>query len=186
MLCVCFPVDYVLGIEYSILSSVDATAHKNFRKCLQLQRPEDGISCEPGESAGRPQFRANDHMPARKSPATRAPAPASKALRPAAKRTEGRGKRAATRRWRREVRPRILRWAATATESLRWSPALVELLFEELYVYEGLEDLFGARVRELKKSQYPQAIASALILRHSWRADDLACILERLGLHLRR
>jgi xanthine dehydrogenase YagT iron-sulfur-binding subunit len=29
--------------------------------------------------------------------------------------------------------------------------------------------------------QYPQAVAVALILRHSWRADDLACILERLG-----
>ena len=27
-----------------------------------------------------------------------------------------------------------------------------------------------------------RAVAAALILRHSWRADDLACILERLGM----
>jgi hypothetical protein len=59
---------------------------------------------------------------------------------------------------------------------------LAELLFEELYVNDGLEELLGARVRGLQKRQYPQAIAMALILRHSWRADDLACILKRLGL----
>ena len=40
----------------------------------------------------------------------------------------------------------------------------------------------GSRQAELQVRQYPQAVAVALILRHSWRADDLACILERLGL----
>ncbi len=121
-------------------------------------------------------------MPARrKSPATRARAPVSTAVRSAAKRTKG-GKRATTKRWRREVRPRILRSAVAATESLRWSPALVELLFEELYVDDSIEELLGARVRELQKRQYPQAIAIALVIRHSWLPQDLACILKRLGL----
>ena len=40
----------------------------------------------------------------------------------------------------------------------------------------------GRRQAELQVRQYPQAVAVALILRHSWRADDLACILERLGM----
>jgi hypothetical protein len=102
-------------------------------------------------------------------------------------RTRSRGKQATLKRWRREVRLGILRSVAAATESLRWSPALlVELLCEELYVDDSLEELLGARVRGLQTRQYPQAISMALILRHSWRADDLACILERLGLRRRR
>ena len=122
-------------------------------------------------------------MPARrKSPATRARAPIATAVRSAAKRTEIGGKRATTRRWRREVRPRILGSAVAATESLRWSPALVELLFEELYVEDSLEEVLGSRPRELQKRQYTQAIAIALVLRHSWLPQDLACILRRLGL----
>lgn len=127
-------------------------------------------------------FRRNDMPAHRKSPATRAPAPVPTAVRSAAKRKRSGGRRASTRRWRREVRPQALRSAVAATESLRWSPALAALLFEELYVDDSLEELLCARVQELHKRQYPQAIAVALILRHSWRADDLACILERLGL----
>jgi hypothetical protein len=93
-----------------------------------------------------------------------------------------RGKQATTKRWRREVRPRILRRAVAETNSLSWSPALLELLLDELYVYEGLEELLGIRVRRLQRREYPQAIAMALLLRHSWLADDLAWMLERLGL----
>jgi hypothetical protein len=62
---------------------------------------------------------------------------------------------------------------------------LAELLFDELYVDDSLEELLSARVQELQKRRYPQAIAVALILRHSWRADDLYYILERLGLRRR-
>ena len=57
----------------------------------------------------------------------------------------------------------------------------MEVLLEELYVDDGLEELLGKSPTELQVRQYPQAVAVALILRHSWRADDLACILERLG-----
>ena len=45
-----------------------------------------------------------------------------------------------------------------------------------------IEKLVGTARRKLPFQKYPQAIAMALILRHSWRADDLAAILERLGL----
>ena len=55
-------------------------------------------------------------------------------------------------------------------------------VLEELYVDDGLEGLLGKPPNELQVRQYPQAIAAALILRHSWRADDLACILKRLGM----
>ena len=57
----------------------------------------------------------------------------------------------------------------------------MEVLVEELYADDGLEELLGKSPSELPVRQYPQAVAVALILRHSWRADDLACILARLG-----
>jgi hypothetical protein len=55
-------------------------------------------------------------------------------------------------------------------------------VLEELYVDDGLEELLVKAPSRLQVRQYPQAVAVVLILRHSWRADDLACILERLGL----
>ena len=59
---------------------------------------------------------------------------------------------------------------------------MMEVLLEELYMDDGLEGLLGKSRRDLRVRQYPGAVAAALILRHSWRADDLACILERLGM----
>jgi hypothetical protein len=56
----------------------------------------------------------------------------------------------------------------------------MEVLLEELYVGEGLEALLGKPAAEFGAREYPHAVAVALILRHSWRADDLACILARL------
>ena len=88
------------------------------------------------------------------------------------------------RRWRRETRPRIVRAAVLATRVLRWSPALIEAVLEELYVDDHFEELLGAP-GELRAPQFPQAIAVALILRHSWHPDDLACVLKRLGLKVK-
>ena len=90
----------------------------------------------------------------------------------------------AARRWRRDARSRIIRTVVSATKALRWSPALVEAILEELYVDDHFEELLGAP-GELRARQYPQAIAVALILRHSWHPDDLACILKRLKLRVR-
>lgn len=91
----------------------------------------------------------------------------------------------AARRWRRDTRPRIIRTVVSATKALRWSPALVEAILDELYVDDHFEELLGAP-GELAARQYPQAIAVALILRHSWHPDDLACILKRLTLRAAR
>lgn len=127
-------------------------------------------------------------MPSRrKPPETKSPARAQtsehsgRVLRPGSNRRSPAPTDATTKRWRRDVRPRTVRSAVSATASLRWSPSLMKVLLEELYVDDGLEELLGKASNKLQMRQYPQAIAVALILRHSWRADDLACILERLG-----
>jgi hypothetical protein len=58
----------------------------------------------------------------------------------------------------------------------------LELLIEELYIDESIDDLLSEHLRDLPMRRYPEAIAVALILRHSWRADDLAWIVDRLEL----
>jgi hypothetical protein len=58
----------------------------------------------------------------------------------------------------------------------------LELLIEELYIDESIDDLLGEPPGDLPARRYPEAIAVALILRHSWRPDDLAWIVERLEL----
>jgi len=55
----------------------------------------------------------------------------------------------------------------------------VAVLIEELYVEEEINALLGDP-EVLPVRRYPQAIALALVLRHSWRPADLACILRRL------
>jgi hypothetical protein len=87
------------------------------------------------------------------------------------------------RRWRRDTRPRIVSAAVLATKALRWSPSLIEAVLEELYVDDHFEDLLGVP-GALQAPQFPQALAVALILRHSWHPDDLACILKRLALQV--
>jgi hypothetical protein len=58
----------------------------------------------------------------------------------------------------------------------------MKVLAEELYVDETLEALLGSSLNKLQRRRYPQAVAIALILRHSWRTDDVGSILERLEL----
>ena len=89
----------------------------------------------------------------------------------------------ATRRWRRATRPTAVRVAVSATKSLRWNRPLIEAVLEELYVDDHFEELLERAPGDLRPGQYAQAIAVALILRHSWHPDDLACMLKRLKLH---
>jgi hypothetical protein len=91
---------------------------------------------------------------------------------------------ATTKRWRRDARPGTVRAAVSAAKAIRWSPVLIEAVLEEMYVDDHFEELLGAP-GELRATQYPQAIAIALILRHSWHPDDLACVLKRLGLKVK-
>ena len=90
----------------------------------------------------------------------------------------------ATRRWRRDGRPALVRAAVSATKSLRWNRGLIEAVLEELYVDDHFEELLGRAPGDLRPGQYAQAIAVALILRHSWHPDDLACMLKRLKLRV--
>ena len=89
------------------------------------------------------------------------------------------------RRWRRDVRPQVLRAAVRKTRLIRWSPRLFALLIEELHVDDSLEALIGD-LRSLPQRRYHEAIATALLLRHSWRPDDLQYVLKRLGLSPKR
>jgi hypothetical protein len=72
----------------------------------------------------------------------------------------------------------------SAAGKLRWSRRLIETVLEELYVDDHFEELLGKPISNLRPSQSAQAIAIALILRHSWHPDDLACILQRLELRI--
>ena len=80
------------------------------------------------------------------------------------------------------MRPALLRKATTATTGLDWSPALLATLLDELDENDGIEWLLGPDRKERDVDDYPQAIALALILRHSWQPDDLHWILESLHL----
>ena len=60
----------------------------------------------------------------------------------------------------------------------------MEAVLEELYVDDHFEELLGRAPGDLRPGQYAQAIAVALILRHSWHPDDLACMLKRLKLRV--
>ena len=91
---------------------------------------------------------------------------------------------AATRRWRRDTRSKAIRAAVSATKRLHWSRPLIEAVLEELYVDDHFEELLGRAPGNLRPGQYAQAIAVALILRHSWHPDDLACMLKRLKLRV--
>ncbi len=76
-------------------------------------------------------------------------------------------------------RRKLLRLLVARTRKVRWSANLVTVLIEELYVEEEFNTLLGdPEILPLRR--YPQAVALALALRHSWRPNDLACILRRL------
>ena len=87
-----------------------------------------------------------------------------------------------TRRWRRDTRPKSVRAAVSATKGIRWTRPLIEAVLEELYVDDHFEELLGRASGDLRPAQSAQAIAVALILRHSWHPNDLACMLKRLKL----
>jgi hypothetical protein len=85
--------------------------------------------------------------------------------------------------WRRELRPRAMRLIAARTRHLAWSRALVSLLLNELQTDDLFTEIVGAPNR-IAPSRFPQAVAIALLLRHSWRQVDLTKIARRLGITL--
>jgi len=62
----------------------------------------------------------------------------------------------------------------------RWTLALIQALLEELYVDDSIVDLFGD-LRSIPVARYPQLIAVAVALRHSWRPDDFSRFTHRFA-----
>ncbi|MGH9161216.1 MAG: hypothetical protein ACRD2X_14675 [Vicinamibacteraceae bacterium] len=79
----------------------------------------------------------------------------------------------------------ILRSLVDQTRDLSWSRYLITLLLDELHVGDEFLDLIDADGR-VDLRQYPQLVAIALILRHSWSPDDLVATARRLGFRLPR
>ncbi len=68
------------------------------------------------------------------------------------------------------------------TRGVVWSARLMSLLLDELFVADELHQRFGS-VGHLPTRRYPQVVAAAILLRHSWRHDTLAAAARRLGLN---
>jgi hypothetical protein len=86
-------------------------------------------------------------------------------------------------RWREELRPCAMRLFAARSAKLQCSRALLKLLIDELHP----DDLFGELVGNVDRvplRRWPQIIAIALALRHSWRRDSLTSIARRLHVSL--
>ncbi len=86
--------------------------------------------------------------------------------------------------WREQLRPSAMRIFAARTAKLPCSRALLKLLVEELYP----DDLFTELVGNLDRvplRRWPQVVAIAVALRHSWRRDGLARIAKRLHVSLK-
>ena len=88
-----------------------------------------------------------------------------------------------TLRWREEVRPRVLRLFAARATNLPWSRVLLKLVVEELYPDDLFSELIG-NIDRVPRRRWPQVLAIAVALRHSWRRDGLARIAKRLRISL--
>jgi hypothetical protein len=86
-------------------------------------------------------------------------------------------------RWRREVRPCVLRRFAARARTLTWSRALLKLVVEELYPDDLFPELVGSLDR-IPRRQWPHVIAIAVALRHSWRRDGVTRMARRLRVSL--
>ena len=101
-------------------------------------------------------------------------------------RSRGRMRRASSKRrddladWRHLTRPVILENFLNRTGDLRWSRELIDLLLDELHVSDEFDDLIG-RVPPSAQVNYPQLVALAVVLRHSWYPEDLVRIIAQTG-----
>jgi hypothetical protein len=88
-------------------------------------------------------------------------------------------------RWRAELRPRAVREFAARATKLQWSRALLKATIEELYPDDLFVEIIGDLDR-VPRRLWPQVLAVAIALRHSWRREGLARITSRLRLSLTR
>ena len=87
-----------------------------------------------------------------------------------------------TERWREELRPRALRLFAAHTTKLQWSRALLKLVVHELYPDDLFSELIG-NLERVPRRRWPQVIALAVALRHSWRQDGLTRLVRSLRIN---
>lgn len=90
----------------------------------------------------------------------------------------------AERVWREESRVRELRRLLRSTANLKLTRELLLLVLEELAIDDDFEELVGDP-EAIPTARFPQAIAMAIALRHSWRRDDLESIAETLEVQVR-
>ena len=76
-------------------------------------------------------------------------------------------------RWREELRLRALRLFASRTTKLQWTRALLKLVVRELHPDDLFSELIG-NLDRVPRRRWPQVVALAVALRHSWREDGLA------------
>lgn len=86
-------------------------------------------------------------------------------------------------RWRQEIRPRALQRFAASARTLRWSPALLKAVVEELYPDRLLADFVGDLDR-VPARQWPRVLAIAVALRRSWRREGLMRLARQLHVSL--
>ena len=86
-------------------------------------------------------------------------------------------------RWRREIRPRVLRLFAARARNLTWSRALLKVVVEELYPDDLFAELVG-NIDRAPRRHWPGIVAIAVALRHSWRRDGLTRLAARLRVSL--
>src|SRR3954454_25396481 len=82
-------------------------------------------------------------------------------------------------RWREALRPQALRLFAARTATLRWSRARLKLVVRDLYPADLFAELIG-NLDRIPRRRWPQVVALAVALRHSWREDALAQIARSL------
>ena len=82
-------------------------------------------------------------------------------------------------RWREELRPRAIRLFAARTTNLTWSRALLKLVVGELFPDDLFRELVG-NLDRVPPRRWPQVVAIAVALSHSWRRGGLQRIAERL------
>lgn len=89
--------------------------------------------------------------------------------------------RGAERVWREESRISELRRLLRSTANLKLTRELLLLVLEELAIDDDFDELVGDP-EAIPTARFPQAIAMAIVLRHSWRWDDLQSVAEALDL----
>ena len=86
-------------------------------------------------------------------------------------------------RWREELRPRALRRFAASARTLRWSPAPLKVVVEEMYPDRLFADFVGDLDR-VPARHWPSVLAIAVALRRSWRREGLTRLARQLHVSL--